>query len=65
MILGLFLTVRMDVSKKYVIAQFFSVIPVHATYFAMHWFEAVNKMIHPLYCFVVPIFGGRVFWHAT
>ena len=48
MILGLFLTVRMDVSKKYVIAQFFSVIPVNAAYSAMYWFTALNAKMLPL-----------------
>ena len=48
MILGLFLTVRIDVSKKDVIAQFFSVITVNTAYSAMYWFTAVNAMILPL-----------------
>ena len=57
--------VRMDDLENYLIGQFLLVIPVNATYLTMHWFAAVNAMMLPLYCIVVPLFGRRFWWNAT
>ena len=65
MVIGFFLTVRMDVSKKDVIYQFLLVILVNTTYSAMNWFAAMNAIILPLCRIVVPLFDRRVWWHAT
>ena len=65
MIPELFFTIRMDVTKKGVISQFSSVIPVNATYSAIHWFAEVNAMMLPLCHIVVPLFDRLVWWNDT
>ena len=65
MILGLFLTIRMDVPRKDVITQFLLAIPVNATYSNIHWFAEVNTIMLPLCCILVTILDRLVWWHVT